>query len=143
MSLTTKVCPVVLRPNGKSPEVLAFEHPLAGHQLIKGTIESDESAEQAAIREFAEESGINDAEVLSHLGTWRYNENSPFWIFVLLQGPHELPETWSHFCTDDGGHIFRFFWHKISEPTPATSWHPIFSEALTFIQQAIRKLPVE
>ena len=53
--LPNKVCPVVFRRVDSVVEVLAFEHPVAGYQLVKGTVESGESIETAALRELAEE----------------------------------------------------------------------------------------
>ncbi len=42
-----KVCPVVLRKQNQ--EILLFQHPLAGIQLVKGTVETfDESYITAA-----------------------------------------------------------------------------------------------
>jgi 8-oxo-dGTP pyrophosphatase MutT (NUDIX family) len=48
-----KACPVVLRSLGDG-EILAFEHPLAGWQLVKGTVEAGELPRDAAIRELYE-----------------------------------------------------------------------------------------
>ena len=45
-----KIVPVVLRHQQQGLEILAFRHPLAGTQLVKGTIEQDEKHEQAAVR---------------------------------------------------------------------------------------------
>ena len=54
---TDKTCPVVLRsPQGKC-EILAFCHPLAGHQFVKGTVEAGETPAAAALRELYEEAG--------------------------------------------------------------------------------------
>ena len=44
MSGQRKVCPVVLRgTTADGIDILAFRHPLAGAQLVKGTIEIAES----------------------------------------------------------------------------------------------------
>ena len=48
-----KACPVVIR-HPAAPEILAFEHPLAGLQLVKGSIEPNETAAAAAVRELYE-----------------------------------------------------------------------------------------
>ena len=45
---------------------LASRDPLAGYQLVKGTIDIDEGIEQAAERELLEESGLS----ASPLPTW-------------------------------------------------------------------------
>ncbi len=48
---------------------LAFRHPQAGKQLVKGTIEAIEKPQDAARRELAEESGIKIAEEFELVGT--------------------------------------------------------------------------
>jgi 8-oxo-dGTP pyrophosphatase MutT (NUDIX family) len=53
-----KACPVVLRRGCNGIEFLVFESPLAGKQLIKGTIEAGESLGKACARELEEESGV-------------------------------------------------------------------------------------
>ena len=51
---TEKVCPYVLRGAGDRLEVLAFRHPLAGCQLVKGSLEPGERVVVGALRELAE-----------------------------------------------------------------------------------------
>lgn len=53
-----KVCPVILREGQKGNDMLVFRHPLAGSQIVKGTVEPDESLKAAVIREMVEESGV-------------------------------------------------------------------------------------
>ncbi len=66
-----KACPIVLREFNGTIEVLGFIHPLAGKQLVKGTIEAGESIEQACIRELKEESGICASPKISrHMEQW-------------------------------------------------------------------------
>ena len=64
-----KACPVVLR-RGQTLEILAFEHPLAGLQLVKGSVEPGEPTDVAAVRELFEEAGIT-ATAKHALGEWR------------------------------------------------------------------------
>ncbi|WP_374834663.1 NUDIX domain-containing protein [Paenochrobactrum pullorum] len=52
-----KACPVVFRTSRHGLEVLAFIHPLAGKQFVKGTVEDAETARYAAEQELREESG--------------------------------------------------------------------------------------
>ena len=63
-----KSCPVVLRAR-ETLEILAFEHPLAGLQLVKGSVEPGESTALAAVRELMEEAGCgaHDVRVLRTL----------------------------------------------------------------------------
>jgi 8-oxo-dGTP pyrophosphatase MutT (NUDIX family) len=59
--LATKACPVVVRIIDGMEHLLVFNHPLAGYQRVKGTIELGERPSHAAVRELAEESGIRNA----------------------------------------------------------------------------------
>ena len=66
-----KACPVVLRsPEGKC-EILAFAHPSAGHQFIKGTVEASETPAAAALRELYEEAGITAHTITTMFGPQR------------------------------------------------------------------------
>jgi 8-oxo-dGTP pyrophosphatase MutT (NUDIX family) len=132
----TKVCPVVLRRVGSVVEVLAFEHPLAGRQLVKGTIEQGESIEDAALRELAEESGIEGAVITRSLGIWSSDFEGQVWAFVECAVGKSCPETWVHHAPDDGGHAFRFFWHPLREIAASNHWHPVFQRGLGFLQNA-------
>jgi len=134
--LANKVCPVVLRRNGSRTEVLAFEHPLAGPQLVKGTIEAGETVEEAALRELAEESGIEAAKVVRALGIWPSGFKGQIWAFVECNPDQVLPESWVHHAPDDGGHAFRFFWHPLLEAPSPGHWHAVFRGALSFIHNA-------
>ncbi len=130
---TPKAVPIVLRATGESTEVLLFEHPLAGPQLVKGTVEPGESVSEAATRELAEESGLVSARCISDLGTWEQCPPGQVWHFREVLVEQELSETWSHFTTDGGGHTFRFFWHQLSEPAPPNC-HPVYTAALAFLR---------
>lgn len=52
-----KVCPIVLRQNKGRIDILLFQHPNAGIQLVKGTPEAGEDLLHASLRELWEESG--------------------------------------------------------------------------------------
>jgi 8-oxo-dGTP pyrophosphatase MutT (NUDIX family) len=131
----TKSCPVLLR-KGKEVEILAFQHPIAGFQLVKGTIEVDENPGEAAIRELAEEAGIQAARITSNLGLWESGYQGQIWSFHLCEASQELPDQWVHHAVDDGGHDFRFFWHTLSKPA-GSEWHEVFQGALKFIRAVL------
>lgn len=130
--LTNKVCPVVLR--GKH-QILMFRHPLAGVQLVKGTVEPGESAELAALRELAEESGICDARVVRSLGQSSAIAEGQLWHFFECQ-VDVLSEEWSHHAPDDGGRDFDFFWWPIADGPPPDC-HAIFCRAIDHIRSLI------
>ncbi|WP_280191042.1 NUDIX hydrolase [Delftia sp. PS-11] len=128
--LPNKACPVIIRDQG-CIEILAFEHPLAGFQLVKGTIEPGENSRDAALRELREESGLHASKVVADLGTWLSGYNDQIWAFHLCDAGSP-PESWTHRTSDDGGHDFKFFWHALSQK-PNDHWHWVFQKALQYI----------
>ena len=68
MTLIEKVVSVILRDINQRTEILVFKHPIAGIQIVKGTVETNEELEKAALRELYEESGISSAHIHSYLG---------------------------------------------------------------------------
>jgi 8-oxo-dGTP pyrophosphatase MutT (NUDIX family) len=131
-----KACPVVLA-GAELPRLLLFRHPQAGVQLVKGTIERGETPEQAALRELAEESGINAAEIADDLGCWDSDYHGQIWSFQLCQAGGALPEQWSHQTLDDHGHIFEFFWASLDH-LPYDDCHPVFRRALVFLCESLK-----
>ena len=136
MSTVSKVCPVVFR-DASMQQILAFEHPRAGVQLVKGFIEPGESVRAAALRELQEESGIEDTGVMQDLGAFESGHRGYVWSLQLCTFPHKLPETWTHHCANDGGYDFRFFWHDVNQD-PGESWRPHYRRALEAIRERTR-----
>ncbi len=130
---TPKVCPVILREHDDEWWVLAFRHPRAGTQLIKGTLEVGECPEDGALRELAEESGINHAAVVEKIGELDMAEMEQRWYMFLCQPGAPLADEWDHFTTDGGGHIFHFFWHPLDQ-APDETWYPVFKAGLDYIR---------
>lgn len=131
MSAAQKVCPAVFRGSGDNREILVFRHPLAGVQLVKGTLEPGEVPRAGAMRELYEEAGVEGLEVAADLGTSALIAQGQIWHFFRFDG-ETLPESWTHHCLDDGGHDFAFFWHRLSEE-PGDGWHPVFHKALAHL----------
>ena len=137
MCKARKACPVVARKTGERIEILAFRHPTAGYQLVKGTIENNETIQHAAERELFEESGVEGI-AIAYLGNVQMEEPAQEWHFVLCRtGP--LRKAWAHKTTDGGGLNFRFFWHPLDDD-PDENWHPLFKQALTYIGNQAAKL---
>jgi len=137
---TDKACPVVLRsPQGKC-EILAFCHPLAGHQFVKGTVEAGETPAAAALRELYEEAGITAQAITTMLGSSNAIQSGEKWHFFVVQ-TDPLPDSWQHKCADDGGQLFGFFWHPVRQPLPDSFEHR-FHKALHFIRAQLNLLPV-
>ncbi|MDQ3247710.1 MAG: NUDIX domain-containing protein [Chloroflexota bacterium] len=128
-----KVCPVILRKQAKTWQILAFRHSSAGTQLVKGTLEAGERPEAAVLRELAEESGIDAAVVIEKIGELDLHEAQQHWHLFLCQPAVAPPEQWAFFTADDGGLLFQFFWHTLEEELDA-SWHPIFRSPLAYIR---------
>jgi 8-oxo-dGTP pyrophosphatase MutT (NUDIX family) len=126
-----KACPVILSCIA-GPRILLFRHPLAGVQLVKGTIESGETPAEAALRELSEEAGIDDASVVSDLGCWNAGHLEQVWSFQLCHTPAPLPEQWTHQTLDDHGHAFSFFWAPL-DGLPIADCHPVFRQALRYL----------
>ncbi len=126
-----KVCPIVLRNTNGQLQFLAFEHPLAGRQLVKGTIEPGESDASAARRELEEESGlVIDLQNMKLIGASKQIVPGHEWVFfeTLVS---DLSDSWIFKCKDDGGQIFRFFWQDAGTPLDER-WHESFHAALGF-----------
>lgn len=135
--IVNKVCPVVLRRRGLSTQILVFRHPLAGSQLVKGTVEPDESPETAALRELSEESGIAGARIVSDLGESDQIADGQIWYFFLV-ATEDLADEWMHHTADDGGHDFSFFWSDLAHE-PDEEWHPTFRRAISHIRAALTR----
>ena len=130
-----KACPVILRKTNRKIEVLSFQHPTAGKQIIKGTIENGETLAQACQRELREESGIM-AQAQDYLGSMRSAYNSKVWGFYRMAYAGTLPDQWQHYSNDDGGQLLTFFWQPLLAPMDKT-WHPVFQETVDFIKTSI------
>ena len=114
--------------------MLLFVHPLAGVQLVKGTVEPGESVCEAAVRELAEESGIEGSSCATDLGAWEQCLPGQVWHFRAMNLPSSaLPERWCHQTQDDGGHQFEFFWHPLHGPDPENC-HPVYAGALKYLR---------
>ncbi len=116
--------------------MLLFLHPLSGVQLVKGTIEQGETPNEAALRELAEESGIDVAMIKDDLGCWASGHLDQIWSFQLCQAQAALPEQWSHQTLDDHGHVFEFFWAPLDQ-LPYADCHPVFQRALAYLCETL------
>ena len=132
-----KACPVVLRHKNNTLELLAFEHPAEGNQLVKGGIKKGEPIESACIRELKEESGI-DAQVVRQLGIWEPNFKNQIWGICLMHYEDILPDTWEFETEDDDGHIFSFFWQPLNSPLN-DNWNQVYTDAFHYIKNALDK----
>lgn len=130
-----KVCPVVHRRINGVLEILAFRHPTAGKQFVKGSVEDGEPLAVAALRELREESGYRPDAAPRFLGQASIGAPATPWSFFAVEASG-LPENWDHQTEDDLGHVFSFFWHPVALDLD-DDWHPTFHEALRMIRQTI------
>lgn len=121
---------------GKQVELLAFRHPLAGLQIVKGSIEPGEGIEAAAVRELVEEAGLVRAP-MRRLGCWHNPISDQEWHFVLMASGATLPDRWQHHAPDDGGHRFDFFWQPLAAPL-GEDWHPTFRAAIDWLRAELK-----
>ena len=128
-----KACPVALHPDGAPLRIPVFEHPQAGLQLVKGTIEPGEDPTRAAARELFEESGLETRAAIP-MGTAQINDQT--WHFALCRLAPPVRDRWKHFCKDDAkngeGHLFKFHWHDINAPLPQP-----YQQALDWIRSQL------
>lgn len=135
MDVVEKACPIVARLSKNCPEILAFRHPLAGKQFVKGTVEASERPIDAAARELFEESGITSTNGMRELGSTQIGAPGVTWHFFGLVC-YGLPDRWLHYTTDGGGHTFDFFWHPLDKPLDS-EWHSDFHEAYAYFSNRL------
>lgn len=123
-----KVCPVVV----SGGRLLAFRHPLAGCQLVKGGLEAGETAAEGAVRELREESGLAGEWVRS-LGEWESGWEGQTWCFELVRVEALGREGWRHWTEDGGGLEFEFFWVERGAELAEGEWHPVYRRAVAEI----------
>ncbi|MCE1113900.1 MULTISPECIES: NUDIX hydrolase [Pseudomonas] len=134
--LPNKACAVLLSST-PHPRLLLFRHPLAGVQLVKGSIEQGEAPGAAAVRELWEESGIRGALIKDDLGCWDAGHQEQVWSFQLCEAMGPLPEQWVHQTLDDHGHCFAFFWAELDR-LPLAECHPVFQRALLHLRAVLQ-----
>ena len=94
---------------------LAFHHPTAGTQLVKGTVNPGETPLKAAARALWEETGltVRAGLLLGHSTGIVPGED---WHFALLRPAPPVPDRWSHQTRDDHGHVFHCVWQTLDAP---------------------------
>ncbi|MDA8634793.1 NUDIX domain-containing protein [Rhodobacteraceae bacterium] len=75
--------------------MLMFRHPLAGIQLIKGTVEPSENPADAARRELFEESGLVSKQPLFFIGKNTRMVRGQIWYFYHLDLLYKRNQ-WGH-----------------------------------------------
>ncbi len=143
----TKAVACVLRPAQGAWALLVFEHPDGTVQIPKGTIESDEPAAKAVMRELEEESGLKDVRLHPELA--RLERRLPsgptsdgpledqVWHVFLLEPNSDLPDTWQHVVTDgptEAGLTFSFRWVPLAQAPELL--HSLFTPVVEVLLRA-------
>ena len=139
-----KACPCVV----VNHRILCFEHPYAGNQIPKGTVEVGESIEQATLRELYEESGIREARIADKIGeldwvitagttTFTKDEHQR-WHLYLVAPEKELLENWTHQADGsqaEEGLVFRYFWQSLTEKP--VGFHDVYDRVMAMTARHI------
>ena len=147
MKIVLKALAAVIRETNGQLELLAFQHPFAGVQIPKGTIEPNETVQAATIRELKEESGLEIGHTPQLIGKWERivgggpNEDGPLeinlWHICILKTRERHPENWQHEAkgsSAEDGLIFNFFWLPIDHNL-AEKLEPIFDPTIKLIKE--------
>lgn len=129
-----KACPIALHPDGTPLRIAAFDHPQAGRQLVKGTVEPGENPAKAAARELFEESGLETKTALK-IGESPDIVRGQLWHFALCRIAPPVRDLWQHYCEDDGGHLFKFSWQDLGT---RQGFAQPYQNALTWISNHLR-----
>jgi 8-oxo-dGTP pyrophosphatase MutT (NUDIX family) len=125
--------------------LLCFQHPTAGKQIPKGTVEPGENAEQACLRELTEETGLIFKKQPSLLGTLErivgagYAEDGPLerHIWHVFDMPFtDLPNTWVHVAeggSQEQGLSFQFFWQPLA--SKPSGFDEIYARVIDLVQR--------
>ena len=146
MRQVLKACPCVVVNN----RVLAFKHPDSSFQLPKGTVEDEESIEEAVSRELWEESGISTSKIICKIGemdwyveagttTYTVGEHQQWHIYLMDPGT-ALPETWEHAAIGsdvEEGQIFKYFWQSLDNIPD--DFHPVYREVLVLVTEHLQR----
>lgn len=130
----------VVRDSDNGRQLLVFDHPTSGTQIPKGRIDPGETSRAAAIRELAEESGLELEpgrfitklrKQFTHPGTGEFVEED--WYLWVFTAPRRTPERWVH-VPDEESLEFSYRWINLDD-TAVSSIHPYFTGVVELIEQ--------
>ena len=144
MRLVWKLCACVIREGAEGPELLVFDHPRAGTQIPKGTLEEGESHQVGVLRELAEETGVTDVEILRSVGTWDRmatvgsQQEKHKWEVFELRPTADLEDEWIHAAEGseiERGLALRCHWLKL-DLFALEAMHPVFGHVVEMLLEA-------
>lgn len=127
---------VVVRHREGVPHVLVIRDPYKNWGLPKGHIESDETPDQAAVREVGEETGLTDLELLEELGTidWWFQVDATrihkFCTFFLMRSRRGEP------APEEAEGITDCVWFPLEEAPRRIT----YDNARAMVEEAARRL---
>ena len=143
-----KSMPCVVRNIVGAPELLIFQHPHAGIQIPKGTVEPGETIASAAWRELEEETGVTAVRLLRPIGQWARvcgagpDEARPLekhlWELFLFEPTADLGNAWEHTITALGieqGMRVQCHWLPLAAKSLARL-NPVFQDAFKMVMAA-------
>ena len=127
-----KACPVVLRKTPDGLQFLAFSHPEAGNQIVKGTIEDGESAAQAAMRELKKASDVSPQGHPHDLGKSDGVVRGESWHFMVCR-TSPLAHEWNFETAGDNSQTLSFFWQSF-DSFLEDGWEASIIRAIRYIE---------
>lgn len=125
----------VIRKQEEGPELLVFDHPVAGTQIPKGRVDEGEAHRDAAKRELFEESGL-DLEPTHLIARIGYEFDHPHTgerveevgYILLFEAPNGIGESWVQ-EPDEEAVPFTYRWLSLDERA-TESVHPHFGDVV-------------
>lgn len=136
---TEIICPIVLRQSANGPEIMAFRHPQAGRQIIKGVMEDGDVPREVALRELKSDSGLSPSAQPVDLGKSKGIEQGEAWHFFACPVA-SLPDEWNYICAADNDQEYAFFWQKLDEFIDDSEWNPGIIRAFRFVQGKLERM---
>lgn len=144
MRVVQKACACVVRGEGEWTKLLVLDHPSAGTQLPKGTVEPREYPAAAVLRELAEETGLSDIGQPRLLGVWTRSAGAGpdeagelerhDWLVFRIDADQPLPNEWSHAATgsaQEDGLVLACRWVPLQHCR--RQLHPLFHDVAQLV----------
>ena len=103
-----KITAFITRESADGHDLLLFKHPNAGIQILEGTVEDDETPEEAVLREVSEETGLTSLSVGEYLGCMEHR---------LPEGHRIMAESTKVYARPD---VTSFDWAHLRKDIPVT-----------------------
>ncbi len=122
--MVEKVLAYIYREYKDSLQVLVFDHPNTPEvnpQVPAGTLQENESPQEAVLREIFEESGLKFEKIDRYLGQFEYiadykSETHVRHVYSIMSSGN--PNSWRHIVEpddEDSGKVFDYYWLSLEE----------------------------